>query len=74
MEIKIGIKNSANDLSFESSKSADEVIQQLQQAYDQELKSVVLTDTKNNSYLIPVSAIAYAQLGSSEQRKIGFVG
>ena len=73
MEIKIGIKNSARELSFETSASAKELEASVRSAMDSDAKLISLTDSKGNVFLIPTKSITYLELGAEEARRVGFI-
>ena len=73
MDIKIGIKNSARELSFESSASAKELEASIRSAMDSDAKLISLTDSKGNVFLVPTKSITYLELGAEEARRVGFI-
>ena len=73
MDIKIGIKNSARELSFESSASAKELEASIRSAMDSDAKLISLTDSKGNVFLITTKSITYLELGAEEARRVGFI-
>lgn len=73
MDIKIGIKNSARELSFETSASAKELEASVRSAMDSDAKLISLTDSKCNVFLIPTKSITYLELGAEEARRVGFI-
>ena len=73
MDIKIGIKNSARELSFETSASAKELEASVRSAMDPDAKLISLTDSKGNIFLIPTKSITYLELGAEEARRVGFI-
>lgn len=73
MDIKIGIKHSNRELSFESSASAQEIKAKVQQAVDSEAKLISLTDSKGNEYLVPTKSLGYIEIGAEETRRVGFI-
>jgi len=73
MDIKIGIKNSARELSFESSASAKELEESVRSAMDSDARLISLTDSKGNVFLIPTKSITYLELGAEEARRVGFI-
>lgn len=73
MDIRVGIKESPRELSFETSASADEIRAKVQQAIDSEAKLISLTDSKGNEYLIVVKSLAYLEIGAEETRRVGFI-
>lgn len=74
MDIRIGISNSPRELSFESSQSPAEIEKIVAEAISGSGSHVSLSDNKGKVYLVPVSALAYVEIGSEESRRIGFVG
>lgn len=71
MEVRIGIKHSPRELSFETEATADEVRALIEQATDSAF--VVLTDVKGRQYLVDTESITYVELGGDAGRKVGFI-
>ncbi len=74
MEVRIGIKQSARELAFETEATADEVRGQFESAAAEESKLVALTDVKGRQYLVNPSSVTYVELGGQAERRVGFVG
>lgn len=70
MEVRIGIKHSPRELSFETDASADE-IRTLLEAEGANL--VTLSDNKGRQFLVNRESISYVELGSDTARKVGFI-
>jgi len=71
VEVKVGIQMAPRELVVETAASPDEVEQALAIALaDGTL--FVLNDSKGRTLLVPSAKIAYVELGTEEQRKIGF--
>lgn len=71
MEVKVGIQMAPRELVVETDASATGIEQALADALaDGTL--FVLSDSKGKTLLIPSAKIAYVELGTIEQRKIGF--
>jgi hypothetical protein len=71
VEVKVGIQMAPRELLVETDASPDEVEQALTVALaDGTL--FVLNDNKGRTLLVPAAKIAYVELGTAEQRKIGF--
>jgi hypothetical protein len=72
VEVKVGIQMAARELVVETAASPDDIEQALSIALaDGTL--FVLNDSKGGkTLLIPSAKIAYVELGTAEQRKIGF--
>jgi Protein of unknown function (DUF3107) len=74
VEIRIGIINAQRELSFESSRSADEITAEVTEALSSGAAFVKLADNKGRVFLVPTAGIAYVEVGTEESRRIGFVG
>lgn len=70
MEITIGIRQVARELTFESQLSADELAAEVTKA----LSGAVLdlTDARGRRIVVPSAAIGYIEIGADEPRRIGF--
>ena len=73
MEIRIGIINSARELSFESSQTAAEVEAIVRAALDGDSAYFKLADDKGREFLVPTAGLAYVEVGSEASRRVGFV-
>lgn len=73
MEVRIGIKHSPRELSFETNASADEVRGKIESAVSEEAALVILADSKGRQYLVDTDSIAYVELGGDAGRKVGFI-
>ncbi|MFT3714362.1 MAG: DUF3107 domain-containing protein [Gordonia sp. (in: high G+C Gram-positive bacteria)] len=73
VEVKIGIENSPRELTVTSKDTQDKVYKAVSSALDGSASLLELVDEKGAKVLVPVSKIAYVEVGSSESRKIGFV-
>jgi hypothetical protein len=73
MDIRIGIRESSRELSFESAQSASEVEAQVSAALEASAKVLKLTDSKGKLYLVPTATIAYVEIGVEESRRVGFI-
>lgn len=73
MEVRIGIKHSARELSFETNSSPEEVRGAIEQAVSNDAQLLVLSDNKGRQYLIDTESISYAEIGAETGRKVGFI-
>ncbi|GAA3946124.1 DUF3107 domain-containing protein [Pseudoclavibacter caeni] len=73
MEVRIGVRHSARELSFESSQKPEEVTEAVARALAEDDGVLRLSDEKGRLYLIPAEGIAYVEVGPQETRRIGFV-
>lgn len=71
MDVKIGVRNIARELTLESAQSPQEVTKAVSEALS--AGGVLrLLDDKGRTVLVPVEALGYVEIGSSETRKVGF--
>ena len=73
VDIRIGITNTARELSFESSQTAAEVEKAVESAIAADAKLLTLSDDKGKLFIIPLASLAYIELGSDSTRRVGFV-
>jgi hypothetical protein len=73
MDIRIGIKHSSREISFESNQSAAEVEASVAAALDSGAKVLKLNDAKGKLFLIPSDSLSYVEIGADEQRRVGFI-
>jgi hypothetical protein len=73
VEIRIGIANTARELSFESGESAEAVKSAVATALDSGATHVTFTDARGNAYLVPTASLAFVEVGTEESRRVGFV-
>ncbi|CAM3364115.1 DUF3107 domain-containing protein [Occultella aeris] len=77
MEITIGIKNVARELSLEISEDGDAVVASINEALAKSADGtdgavLDLTDTKGRRVVVPVAALGYVEIGADEPRRVGF--
>ncbi|MEY4296698.1 MAG: hypothetical protein RL016_544 [Actinomycetota bacterium] len=73
MDVKIGIKQSARELSFESNDSASAIEASVSAAFAGGLPTVKFTDNKGRQFVVPTESIAYVEIGAEEARRVGFI-
>jgi len=71
VEIKIGVQNSGRELLLESTQSPDEVSDAVSAAIKAG-GTLSLSDEKGRRVVVPVSALAYVEIGEPTVRKVGF--
>lgn len=71
MDITIGVKHVAREINLESEQTPEEVVEAVRAA-TQDGTPLVLQDTKGRRVVVPSEALAYVELGSTEQRRVGF--
>ncbi|KQO62907.1 DUF3107 domain-containing protein [Curtobacterium sp. Leaf261] len=73
MDIKIGITNSPREIAFETKQTAAEIEQAVADALSAKATHIALQDDKGRRFIVPVTSLAYVEVGSEESRRIGFV-
>jgi len=73
MEIRVGIRNSARELVFESNLSGNDVETAVENALGNGSKTIKLTDDKGRLFIIPSETLAYIEVGVEEVRRVGFI-
>jgi hypothetical protein len=73
MEIRIGIRESVRDLSFESPLGAHEIQELITKALTDKVSVVSLQDDKGRTILVPAASIAYVEIGVEDKRRVGFL-
>jgi predicted RNA-binding protein (virulence factor B family) len=73
MDIKIGIRQSAREISFESAQTAVEVEAQVAKVLEAGSKLLKLVDNKGRLFIVPADALAYIEIGEEETRRVGFI-
>ena len=71
MEITIGVQNLPRELVLESDQSADEIAAAVSAALAG-TGALELLDSRGRRVFIPTASIGYVEIGSEEQRKVGF--
>ena len=73
MDVRIGIRDNARDISFESGLSAKDLMANVKKAIEASEPVLELSDEKGSIILIPTSSIAYVEIGAEETRRVGFL-
>jgi len=71
LEIIIGVRNIAREITIESGQSPKEVTAAVE-ASIKDGAPLQLTDDKGGVTVIPADALGYVQIGSDEPRRVGF--
>jgi hypothetical protein len=73
VEIRIGVANSARELSFETDKPVAEIEKLITEQVAKGDDGVVrLEDQRGHVFIVPVSQLAYVELANERARKVGF--
>ena len=73
MEIRIGIVNTAREISFESDADMAEIEAAVADALTGTTPFLKLTDNKGKAYLVPTATIGFVEVGNDAGRRVGFV-
>ncbi|NBU23772.1 MAG: DUF3107 domain-containing protein [Actinobacteria bacterium] len=73
MEVRIGISQSARDLSFESKLSAAELTKLVSSAIESGQPLLSLQDEKGKTILVPTAQISFVEIGAEKARPVGFI-
>jgi len=73
MDVRIGIKDNARDISFQSGLSAKDLTAKVTKAIEAKEAVLELTDDKGSIVLVPTSSIAYVEIGAEEARRVGYL-
>jgi hypothetical protein len=71
VEITIGVKNVAREITLESTQTADEV-SELVAAAVAKGGLFTLMDHRGRRVLLPVDSLGFVEIGQEEQRRVGF--
>ncbi len=71
MEVKIGVSQLTREITVETETSAAEVSDRVAQALEKD-QLFSITDVSGRTVLVPPAQIAYVELGSENQRRVGF--
>lgn len=72
VEVKIGITDSPRELTIASTLTSDKAYEQVEAALGGSEQLLSLVDERGARYLIPVTKIAYVEVGAAENRRVGF--
>ena len=72
MDIRIGISNSPREIAFESSQTLAQVEKVVSDALEAGSAFIKLADDKDKVYIVPTASLAYIEIGSEANRRIGF--
>ncbi len=70
MEVRIGVQHVAREISFETTLSADEVVEAVRAARSGDV--LELPDERGGRVIVPSAAIGYVTTGSEKRGGVGF--
>jgi hypothetical protein len=71
VEVKVGVKGAARELSLESAQSTEEIAAAVKAALA-DGGMLTLTDEKGRQVIVPVDKLAYVEIGEPFERRVGF--
>lgn len=72
MEVRIGVRNVAREVSFESAQTPDEVAALVDESVSSAKTVLKLTDERGRVIVVPVDALGYVEIGAPEKGTVGF--
>jgi DNA-binding MurR/RpiR family transcriptional regulator len=72
MEVRIGVKGAARELSLDSNQSSDDIQKAVDAALKNGAPTVTFTDEKGRRILVAADKLAYVEIAESEGRRVGF--
>lgn len=72
MEVKIGIADSARELTVSSDQTPDEVEAIVDHALKNTQGQLVLVDEKGRRYIVPSARVSYVEIAPADTRRVGF--
>ena len=71
MEVKIGVQQSAREITLETHRSAEDITAAVRAALADD-SVLALEDDKGRSVLVPADRIAYVEISPATARRVGF--
>lgn len=72
MEVRIGIRNVAREVAFESAHTPEQVRAVVSDALSSGQQLIELEDDKGGTVLVPTDALAYVEIGAQDKGRVGF--
>ena len=72
MEIRIGVRDVAREVTFESTSTPDQVRATIAEALSSGAQLIELEDEKGGTVLVPTNALGYVEIGSADKPRVGF--
>ena len=73
MEIKIGIQQSARELTIDVDETVENVEKLVADAVGSDGGVIALTDTKGRRVIVPGAKVAYVEIGTGAAGTVGFL-
>ena len=72
MEVRIGIRDVAREVVFESARTPQEVSDTVTEAVRTGAPVIELEDEKGRTVIVPTTALGYVEVGAQEKGRVGF--
>ncbi len=72
MEIRIGVRDVAREVAFETERTPEQVRSTIADALTSGAPLIELEDDKGGTVLVPTAALGYVEIGSPEKGRVGF--
>lgn len=72
MEIRVGVRNVARELTFESDQTRSEVHDAVAEGLATPNSVISLRDDHGRMILVPSEALGYVEIGATEKGRVGF--
>ncbi len=72
MEIRIGVRDVAREVTLESAHTPEQVRATIVEALSSGAQLIELEDDKGGTVLVPAHALGYVEIGSPEKGRVGF--
>jgi hypothetical protein len=72
VEVRIGIRDVAREVAFESAQTPAKVRAAITEALAGDSTLIELEDDKGQLVLVPTAALAYVEIGVQEKGRVGF--
>lgn len=72
MEVRIGVRDVAREVVFESDSTPQQVRSAVADAIASGSPVLELEDDKGRTVMVPTSAIGYVEIGAQEKGRVGF--
>lgn len=72
MEVRIGIRNVAREVAFESAHAPQQVRAAITDALSSGQQLIELEDDKGGTVLVPTDALGYVEIGAQDKGRVGF--
>ncbi|MBA2695369.1 MAG: DUF3107 domain-containing protein [Ornithinimicrobium sp.] len=72
MQIRIGVRNVAREITMESDGTSQDVRDAVASALSDPDGLLSLTDERGATVLVPAQALGYVEIGASEKGRVGF--